>query len=245
MNNDFIIPFILSLISGLSTLIGSIFIFIKTNRIGDIITISLSFSMGIMIILSIFDLIPSSFINIINYYGIIYGLIISFLSFLLGYLTIFIINFKENKSKNNLYRIGMLSMISLIIHNIPEGIIVFMSSYHNIKIGINVCISIMLHNIPEGISIALPLYYSGESRGSVVKKVLLSGIIEPLGALLSYIFLKDYISPIIISYLLLFVSGLMISLSINDIYKEIKKYNNIKNMILGIILSIVLSIIII
>ena len=246
MKMEIIGPLILSLLAGLSTLIGSIFIFIKVKKVGEYIVLSLSLSMGIMILLSVFDLIPSSIPIILNRYKYSYGILISILTFLLGYFTIDLINKKiSNKNKNSLYNVGILSLISLILHNFPEGIAVFMSAYTNIKYGYKMFIAIMLHNIPEGISIAIPLNYSGESRGVVLFYTFLSAISEPLGALLSYIFLKDIINEIVLSLILLFVSGLMISLSIKNIYIEIKKYNKTKYMILGLILSVILFIIVI
>jgi len=238
------ISILLSLLAGLSTLIGCIFIFFKIKKVGEFIVFCLSLSMTIMILISLFDLIPNSISIIINKYNYIFGIIISILVFLLGYLFIDILNNRINKKEFNspLHKIGILSMLSLMLHNIPEGIAVFIGSYTNINIGIKLFIAIVLHNIPEGIAIAVPLYYGGESRGKAFKLTLLSGLSEPIGALLSFIFLKRVINQLILSYVLLFVSGLMISLSINDIYKEIKSYRLNNQMIYGIITGFILSI---
>lgn len=246
MNIFISIPLLLSLIAGLSTLIGGFLILFKIKNINKFIVISLSFSISIMILISLFDLLPNSVSLLLNKYNSV-GIILVILTFLLGYLTIYLITNKlENES--SLYKIGILSMISLMVHNFPEGIAVFMSSFVNIKIGFKLFIAIVLHNIPEGISIAVPLYYSGKSRGYALKKTFISGIAEPIGALISYLFLRKYINNIIISFILIFVSGLMISLSINEIYTEIKKYNlklySYIGYLIGIILFILLSIII-
>lgn len=233
------IPLLLSLIAGISTVIGSLLIFIKIKRIGEFIVFSLSFSLGIMFLISIFDLIPSSLPVIINNYGYFYGIIISLLTFLLGYLSISKINNKiENKSdKNSLYKIGILSMISLMLHNFPEGIAVFISAYTNVSIGIRLCIAIMLHNIPEGVAIAVPLYYSGVGKSKTFFYTLISGLTEPLGALLTYLLFKKYINDIFLGFVLLFVAGLMISLSLNDMLKEAISYNKNKYILIGILLS--------
>ena len=236
-----IIPLLLSLLAGLSTLIGGLFIFIRTNKVGEFITLSLSLSLGIMISISILDLIPMSVPIILNNYGVIYGIIITILTFLLGYLFIYILEKRIKNNNSNLYKIGIISMISMILHNFPEGIAVFMSAYTNLKLGIKMCAAIMLHNIPEGIAISIPLYYSGESRGSVIKKTLISGISEPIGALLSYIFLSRVINKLFLSFILIFVSGLMISLSINNILKELIKIGITKYIIIGLIISVVIA----
>lgn len=240
---DSYIPFLLSFVSGISTMIGSIFIFLRIKRVEEFTILSLSFSMTTMILISIFDLLPSSIPIIIKNYNLIIGLIISLLVFFLGYLSIYVISNKINTNKS-LYKIGILSFISLLLHNIPEGIAVFMSAYNNIKIGFKMCFSIMCHNIPEGIQISVPLYYSGESRGRVVLLTLISSLAEPIGALLSYVFLKDYFNELFISFILIFVSGLMISLSVNEIYNEIKFYNLKIYKIIGILIAIILSTII-
>ena len=234
------IPLLLSIISGASTMIGTLVIFLKIKRVEEMTLFSLSFSMTIMILISLFDLMPSSIDNILKFYNIFFGFIISILVFLLGYLSIYLINKKINNN-NSLYRIGILSFISLLFHNLPEGMAVYMSAFKNIKIGIKMCLSIIFHNIPEGLQIAVPLYYSNQSKGRVVMLTLISALAEPLGALLSYIFLRNYISDLLISFILLFVSGLMISISINEINKETNKYKNIKYKKLGIIVGIIIS----
>lgn len=240
--ND-IFPLILSFIAGISTIIGTIFIFLNVRKVGEFIVFSLSFSLGIMVLISLFDLIPSSYIVIINNYGFIYGIIIFILVFLLGFQSVKLINDKIKSNSSSLYKIGILSLISLVLHNFPEGIAVFMGAVTNRSIGIKLCLAIMLHNIPEGIAISVPLYYGGISKTKTFIYTLLSGLSEVVGALLAYFILKDFINEVVLSYVLVFVSGLMISLSINDMLKEVIKYKRIKYMFYGIISSIILFII--
>ena len=231
-------PLILSFIAGISTIFGALLIFLKIRKIDNFIVFCLSFSLTIMSLVSIFDLLPSSIPLIINNYGIYFGFIIIFLVFMLGYLSIYKINMqieKGNSNNSSLFRIGLLSMISLMLHNFPEGIAVFVSAYTDINIGIKICIAIMLHNIPEGLAIAVPLYYSGVSKKESIVYTLVSGLSEPLGAIIAYIFLRNYINELLLSYILIFVAGLMISLSINDILKEVIKYKLYRYMIIGII----------
>ena len=237
-----IFPLILSFIAGISTVIGSLFIFLKIKKVGEFIVFSLSFSLGIMTLISLFDLIPSSYPIIIDNYGFIYGIVIFILIFLLGYQSVKLINDKIKSDVSSLYKIGILSMISLVLHNIPEGIAVFIGTLTNTSIGIKLCIAIMLHNIPEGIAISIPLYYSGVGKKKVILRTLLSGLTEPFGALLAYFIFRNFINEVFLSMILVFVSGLMISLSLNDILKEIMKYKKFKYMVYGIISSIILFI---
>lgn len=238
-------PLILSLIGGLSTMIGCIFIYLKIKKIDSFITFSLSLSMTIMILISLFDLIPESLISIFNEYKLFYAIIASISAFLIGFMIIYLMHEKVRvEESKSLYRVGIISMILLILHNIPEGAIVFLTSYKNIRLGFKLILSIILHNIPEGIIIAVPLFYSGKSRGSTLFHTLIASLSEPLGALLAFILFKNLLDDTLLSVILLFVSGLMISLSINDIYKEAKKYNKPKFILYGIISAIILYILI-
>ena len=230
-------PLLLSFIAGVSTVLGSIFILFKIKKVGEFIVFSLSFSLGIMTLISLFDLIPSSYPVIVNNYGFIYGVIIFILTFLLGFQSVKLINDKIKDNNSSLYKIGILSMISLVLHNFPEGIAVFIGALTSTSIGIKLCIAIMLHNIPEGIAISIPLYYSGVGKKRTILYTLISGLTEPLGALLTYLLFKNFINNIFLAFVLLFVAGLMISLSINDMLKEAMSYNKTKYIFIGIILS--------
>jgi ZIP family zinc transporter len=193
-----------------------------------------------MILISIIELIPEGFFYLNNQYGIIYSILILIFMLFIGYIINTFINKKISKNNtSNLYRVGILSMIALMIHNLPEGILTFITSTINTKLGIKLSIAIMMHNIPEGIAIAIPIYYSTKSKSKAFKATLISGLSEPLGALLAYLFLYKYISNTLISIILLFVAGIMITISINYIFEEAKKYSN-KHLYLGIILGIII-----
>lgn len=234
-----IYPLLISTIAGLSTVLGTIVIFFKISKqnITKFITFCLSFSLSVMICISITDLIPNSTFIILKKYSLLKGISICFISFLIGIISVSIINRKirEEKVGDNLYRVGVLSMLALMLHNLPEGIATFMSAYKDLNLGISLGIAIMLHNIPEGISIAVPIYYSTHSKAKAIKMALLSGVAEPIGALLAFIFLSKYINDELISIVLLFVAGIMITLSINELLPEAIKYKKNKYIIIGLI----------
>lgn len=236
-------PLLISFLAGISTLIGGLIVYFKIKRVEEFITFCLSFSLSTMITISIFELIPSSSVHITNKFGYIFGFIIITFIFILGNIIVNFINKKLDYSTNNLYRVGILSMIALALHNIPEGIATFMSAYKDIRLGINLGIAIMMHNIPEGISISVPIYYSTASKRRGVVYSLISGLAEPIGALLVILFFKRYINDISLSIILIFVAGIMITLSINKLLPEVLKYNKKKSMTIGIILGIIVILI--
>lgn len=216
--------FILTTIAGLSTLIGYLIIFLKPKKQDSIIISSLSFAAGIMISASIFDLIKESFDyykTTYNYFTII--LLIS-IFITIGILISSILNKNIKTEDNKLYKIGITSMIAIIIHNIPEGIITFITSYQDIKLGLHLAIAISMHNIPEGIIIALPIYYSTKNKKKAFLLTILAALSEPLGALLAFLFLKNFITTTLIASLLSLVAGIMINISIYELLKESFSY---------------------
>lgn len=242
---SFFNAFLISFAAGMSTLLGSLVILfnIKEDKVNKFITFCLSFSIAIMIGISITDLIPTSFFQIFYKYTLFKAIFITIISFILGILIINIINKKMTNNENSLYKLGILNMIALMLHNFPEGIATFIGSISSPSLGIKLSLSIMFHNIPEGISIAVPIYYATKSKRKAIFNTFLSGIAEPFGAVLAYLFLKDFITDTMISIVLLFVAGLMISLSINEMLPKALSYKNNKYIYYGLFLGIILVLI--
>ncbi len=233
-----LIPLIISTIAGFGTILGSFLAFVPGINKKTSMSLILAFSGSIMILISILDLLPSSVFTVLNHYTPLRALLLIFFSFFLGVFLIHLID-RKIKGESSLYKIGILSLFSLMLHNFPEGIATFMSSLYNPALGIKLSIAIMFHNIPEGICIAVPLSESTKSKKRGVGAAFFSSLAEPLGALTAYIFLKNYINDITISVILIFVAGIMITLSINTIYKESLKLDCKKSFVVGVLLSVI------
>lgn len=242
-----LLPLLISTIAGLSTCLGALIIFFKidSDKINKFIAFCLAFSAAVMIGISIFDLIPESFFTYFGVYGLSKSILLLIIAFIISYIVITFMSTLINKQeqKQDLYKLGILNMIVLILHNLPEGIATFLSSYQSIDLGIKLSVAIMLHNIPEGISIAVPIYYATSSKKSAFKKAFLSGIAEPIGAMLAFIFLKNYITDMMISIILVIVAGLMITLAIQELIPKALKYKENKILYLGLISGIILVLI--
>ena len=226
---SFLGPLMVTTIAGLSTVLGSFVIFLKwkEENVNRFITFCLSLSLAVMIGLSITELIPESTFIIITNYKLAKGVFCCFITFCIGVWLIFWLNKKMDSNSNgqqDLYKLGILSMLALILHNLPEGVATFMSSYKDMGLGIKLAIAITLHNIPEGITIAVPIYYATKSKKEAIWKTFLSGLTEPLGAILAYLFLSNFITDMFISFVLLFVAGIMVTLSIQKLFPEALKY---------------------
>ncbi len=218
---------IVSSIAGISTIVGYLFIYIKADK-NKVISKSLSFASGVMLTLSLVDLIPTS----INYLKMDNrSFLYTLLFFFIGIILCLIINTKI-KDNDVLYKTGIITMIGIMIHNIPEGIVTYILSTVDMKLGLIFAIAIILHNIPEGISISVPIYYSKKSKKKAFLYTMISGLSEPLGALLSMIFLYKYISNFLIAILFSLIAGLMSYISIFELMKTSFKYDKNKIYIL-------------
>lgn len=233
---------LITFISGLSTVVGALVIFlkIKPNNVNKLISFSLSFSATIMIGISITDLIPHSIFNLINKFSLLNALIIIIITVFLGYFSVKILTKVGDLviKEGDLYKLGVFSTITLLLHNLPEGIAVFSTSYISTEIGLKLALAIMMHNIPEGICIAVPIYYASISKIKALGYSVIAGLAEPIGALITYFFFKDYINLEFIDITLLFAGSLMISLAINEIFCKAITYDETKFFKLGILLSL-------
>ena len=219
-------------------MLGTLTLFTKKNE--DILIKCLSFASGVMFCVSILDLIPESvkFINL--KYNIIPTILFSLIFIMIGILLSSYLNYKipTSKKSGGLYKVGIFSMLAIILHNIPEGIATFLATGKDIKLGIALMIAITLHNIPEGISISVPIYYSTNNKFKAILYTFISAISEPFGALLTYLFLRRGVEDSVMGYIFSIIAGIMIYISINELLKESLKYNKKKLTITYFIIGI-------
>ncbi|MBE6160055.1 MAG: zinc transporter ZupT [Lactobacillales bacterium] len=242
--NSTLISFLLTTLAGLSTLIGSIVIFLNKKNKDKIIISSLAFASSVMILISLTDLIPESYNMLKNIFKLFPLILIILISINIGIILSFYIKkyIPENKN-NNLYKVGLISMLAIIMHNIPEGMATFMASNTNISLGISLTIAIALHNIPEGISIAVPIYYSTNSKIKAILYTFISGLSELFGAIITYIFLKPFINDFIMGILFSIIAGIMIHIAISELLPTSLSYKNTRLTKLFLLLGLIFIII--
>ena len=130
----------------------------------------------------------------------------------------------EALERRNL-RLAAVMMTTLTAHNLPEGVAVAFSTLENQKLGVVVMFAIAVHNIPEGLAIAIPVYASTGSRWKAVLMTTLSGLSEPVGALVGLLVLKPILSENVLHNIMFFVAGMMAAVSILELIPEGLKYN--------------------
>ena len=238
------IALLLTSIAGLSTGIGSaIAYFIKKPKMGYL-SFFLGFSSGVMIYISFVELIPLAFESTGEMWG--------FIGFFIGILFIGFIDIIIPEAENphhfkapydiagtlgdeNLMRSGLFTGLAIGIHNFPEGLAAFGTALSNVKLGIFTTIAIAIHNIPEGISVSVPIFYATRDRKKAFIYSFLSGLTEPIGAIISFIMLMPFLSEQLLASLLAFVAGIMVYVSLDELLPMAHRYGQGHTVILGVV----------
>ena len=227
---------LLSAGAGFSTLLRAVIVIFSKGKNEKLISASLGFAAGVMISVSFTDLYP----NAVGLFGETVSekssvlLTVGFI--LLGIVIALAIDHfvphetsestAGDKPHKNLYRVGFVSMLAIALHNFPEGMATFMAGYENLTLGVSIAVAIALHNIPEGISVALPVYYATGNRSKALKYTFLSGVAEPVGALLAFLVLRPFINSFVLALLFATISGIMIYISVEELIPSSRQYGH-------------------
>ncbi|MPN01565.1 Zinc transporter ZupT [bioreactor metagenome] len=141
----------------------------------------------------------------------------------------------DTSKKNKLMRTGLVTALVLAIHNFPEGMVTFLSGLHDINIAIPVAIAIAIHNIPEGISVSVPIYYATGNRKKAFSLSLLSGIAEPIGALVGYLLLLPFLNDTVFGAIFALIAGIMVFISLDELLPAAEAYGKHHLAIYGLI----------
>lgn len=205
------------------TVAGSalVFFFKKTNR--NVMDTMLGLAGGVMIAASFFSLISPA-IHYAEELGQIPWLIVS-IGFFLGGVLLFIADkISSRVLKNESAKKNLMLMLSITIHNIPEGMVVGLAFgsliYGNTTLSsaIMLAIGIGIQNFPEGSSISLPLRRSGMSRKKAFFWGQISGIVEPIAGVLGALLVIKV--QCILPIFLAFAAGAMIYVVVEEIIPE-------------------------
>lgn len=253
--------FLLTLLAGLSTGIGSLMAFFSKSFNPKFLAASLGFSAGVMIYVSFIEIFPEAHKSLTLAYGDeeLFGLnkayLLTVASFFGGIALIALIdkfvpsaeNPHEIKTLDNstpahdkkLMRLGLFSALAIGIHNFPEGVATFMAALQNPQLGVSIAIAIAIHNIPEGISVSVPVYYATKNRKKAFTLSFLSGLAEPIGALLAYFVLHRFMNDALLGYVFASVAGIMVYISLDELLPTAEEYGEHHVAIWGLIAGMV------
>jgi ZIP family zinc transporter len=242
------VALLLTTVAGLSTGIGSaIAYFIKKPKM-IYLSFSLGFSAGVMIYVSFMELLPKAIEGV----GEVFGIAAFFIGIILiGFIDMVVPEaenpheYKElppqEASKDaTLMRAGMLTALAIGIHNFPEGLATFGLALTNVKLGVIVALAVAIHNIPEGISVSVPIFYATGNRSKAALYSFLSGMAEPIGAVIGFLILLPFLSEGLLASLLALVSGIMVYISVDELLPMAYRYGHGHAVMEGIVLGMVL-----
>lgn len=253
--SNFGLAFGLTLLAGLTTAIGGMVAFITQKDNLKALSFGLGFSAGVMIFISLVDIVPGAEsllrVNFPNMYrwmvfgGFILGICISVLIdyFLPDHVdTDELLNPDDMEaaahSHSKLKRAGILTAVALCIHNFPEGMATFLTTTQDVTLGLSVAFAIAIHNIPEGISVALPIYHVTGKKRYAMLYAALSGITEPIGALVGMFIFGLFVPHVLVGFLMAAVAGIMTYIAFDTLLPLAKEYGDWHLSIMGIISGI-------
>lgn len=244
--------FLLTLIAGLSTGIGSIISLLTKTTNKKFLSVSLGFSAGVMIYVSMIEIFFKAKESLVLELGEKIGYTITTVSFFLGMLFIAIIDklipsdenpheIQNTKDKNNkkLARMGLFTALAIAIHNFPEGLATFVSALQEPSLAIPIVVAIAIHNIPEGIVVSVPIYYATGSKKKAFMYSFLSGLSEPVGAIIGWLLLMSIMNNIVFGVIFAMVGGIMVFISFDELLPSAREYGEHHLSIYGLIFGMV------
>lgn len=243
---------LLTLGAGLATGVGSCIAFFFKRSDHKFLSFALGFSGGVMIYISLAELLSEARNGLIHIFGDRPGALAATGAFFAGIAVAMLIDrlvpTHENphefraveemdspRHKDRILRSGLLFALAVGIHNFPEGMAVFMASLAAPGTGISIAVAIAIHNIPEGITVSVPIYHATGNRKKAFAWSLLSGLAEPLGALAAWLIFAPFLSETLLLLIFAGVAGIMVFISFDELLPLAEEYGEHHLSILGLI----------
>lgn len=256
--NTILFAFGLTMFAGLSTGIGSAIAFFAKKTNTKFLSISLGFSAGVMIYVSFVEIMVKARIELIEELGVRGGSWATVAAFFGGIFLIAIIDKLIPSVENphevrliedmeadtkhrekKLMRMGLFTALAIGIHNFPEGLATFTAALTDPSLGIAIAVAIAIHNIPEGIAVSVPVYFATGNKKKAFTLSFLSGLAEPVGALVGFLILMPFMSPVVFGVLFAGVAGIMVFISLDELLPSAQEYGEHHLSIYGLIAGMV------
>ncbi len=243
MDSTFFYALMLTALAGLATTIGSIIALFYREPSPKYMAFIMGFSAGVMIYISFVELLQTGIKSV--------GFIYANLAFFSGMAVLFLIDISlphiymleecdtDNSSQSRLKKVSVFMVLGIAIHNFPEGMATFVGAIKDINIGISLATAIAIHNIPEGIAVSAPIFASTRNARKAFLWSFLSGISEPVGALIAGLILLPFINDFILGLMLSAVGGMMIFISFDELLPVSQSYGKEHISIIGVIVGMV------
>lgn len=247
MDNNVIYALLLTLLAGLATGVGSIIGLFVPRTKKKFLSVALGFSAGVMLYISFIEMFPNAQDYLTQTFGEIVGIWITCGAFFAGMVIIMLIDNlipspesdltaqKTGQHPSGLERMGILTALAIAIHNFPEGLATFASALDDVSLGLAIAVAIAIHNIPEGIVTSVPIYHATGKKKKAFFISLLSGLTEPLGAVIGYLILRPFLSDTVYGIIFAAIAGIMVYIAVEELIPMAREYDKGNSMISGCI----------
>ncbi|MDR3230925.1 MAG: zinc transporter ZupT [Synergistaceae bacterium] len=258
--HNLLLAFGLTLFAGLSTGVGSALAFLAKRTNTRFLAVSMGFSAGVMIYVSFVEILVTAQNSLIAEWGKVGGSWGTVVAFFAGMGLIAFIDrwvpdadnpheahtveemsmtpdehAQKYHDMSKLHRTGVFTAIAIAIHNFPEGLATFTAALLEPALGMAIAVAIAIHNIPEGIAVSVPIFYATGDRKKAFVYSFLSGLAEPLGAVVGYVILMPFLSPAVFGLLFAGVAGIMVFISFDELLPSAEEYGEHHLCIYGLI----------
>ncbi len=237
---------LLTAIAGLSTGVGGLFTFFSKKLNAKFLSFTLGISAGVMIYISFAELLTKSGAGLLGNFEPKVAAIFNAAIFFGGIMLVALVdrfvpdvNLGDSigSEEKGLMRTGIVTALALGIHNFPEGMATFVSALDSPSMALPIVCAIAIHNIPEGIAVSVPIFYATKSRKKAFWYSLLSGIAEPIGAVIGYLILMPFMNEMVESFVFSAVAGIMVFISVSELLPAANENGEYKLSTLGFVLG--------
>ena len=252
--DNVLFAFGLTLLAGLSTGVGSALALLTKKTNTKFLSVSLGFSAGVMIYVSMVEIFYKARVSLMAELGERLGSWVTVGAFFGGILVIALIDNilpnaenpheihrveeigeEKDAQQSKLLRMGVFTGLAIAVHNFPEGLATFVSALQEPSIAVPIVVAIAIHNVPEGIAVAVPVYYATGSKKKAFLYSFLSGLAEPVGALIGYLVLMPFMNDLVFGIIFAGVAGIMVFISLDELLPAAREYGEHHLSIYGLI----------
>ncbi len=249
MESNYVIAFLLTLFAGFATILGGSLSFVVKRTNMKMLATGLGFSAGVMIYLSLTEILKDAgeftahfFGNmapLITFIGFFAGIIIaaSVDHFLPSHVGSEFIDKPEHEITENDHKMnkaGIFTAMAICLHRFPEGLTMFLVASTNLKLGIPLAIALAIHNMPEGIAISLPIYHATGKKRIAMLFTFLASLAGPIGALIGFGLIQLFMPQMAIGVLFSIVAGIMVYISLDTLMPLAREYGENHDVMIGI-----------
>lgn len=232
--NAALLALTLTALAGAATTLGGFLAAHRSLRSDGGLAVALAFAAGAMVLVSVVEVVPTGAADLTPGVGAAGAWSLTLLMVLVGAGLVVLLGrvvaVREAASataadgdgvRRRVRRTAVVVAVAVAAHNLPEGLATFVATLEDPAAGATLAVAIALHNVPEGVAVAAPLLGAGATRRRAVGAAALSGLAEPLGALLGFLVLVALLPAAaygaVFGVLFGLVAGVMLHLGLTEL----------------------------